>query len=62
MRQFPGIYFCFQCILLYLGQSYPEVAASVFAGNDLFRSVSSDSLSLSNDSGVKATDISGARA
>ncbi|GAA5830702.1 hypothetical protein JCM3766R1_003395 [Sporobolomyces carnicolor] len=36
---FPGIYFCFQCILLYLGQSYPEVAASVFAGNDLFRSM-----------------------
>ncbi|GAA6005591.1 hypothetical protein JCM11491_003693 [Sporobolomyces phaffii] len=36
---FPGIYFCFQCILLYLGQSYPEVAASVFAGNDLCRSM-----------------------
>ncbi|GAA5962776.1 hypothetical protein JCM3765_001513 [Sporobolomyces pararoseus] len=36
---FPGIYFCFQCILLYLGQSYPEVAASVFAGNDFCRSM-----------------------
>ncbi|GAA5936674.1 MFS transporter [Sporobolomyces koalae] len=35
---FPGIYYCFQCILLYLAQSYPSVAASVFAGNDFCRS------------------------
>ncbi|GAA6064616.1 hypothetical protein JCM10212_006570 [Sporobolomyces blumeae] len=35
---FPGIFYAFQCILLYLAQSYPSVAASVFAGNDLCRS------------------------
>ncbi|POY71076.1 hypothetical protein BMF94_5833 [Rhodotorula taiwanensis] len=35
---FPGIFFAFQCILLYLQASYPTVAASILAGNDLFRS------------------------
>lgn len=34
---FPGIFYCFQCILLYLAQVYPEQAASVFAGNDFCR-------------------------
>ncbi|GAA5964004.1 hypothetical protein JCM21900_005864 [Sporobolomyces salmonicolor] len=35
---FPGIFYIFQCILLYLAQSYPAVAASIFASNDLVRS------------------------
>ncbi|GAA5868162.1 hypothetical protein JCM1840_006163 [Sporobolomyces johnsonii] len=35
---FPGIFYIFQCILLYLAQSYPTVAASIFASNDLVRS------------------------
>ncbi|GAA5993408.1 hypothetical protein JCM10908_002653 [Rhodotorula pacifica] len=35
---FPGIFCAFQCILLYLQASYPTVAASILAGNDLFRS------------------------
>ncbi|BGP16849.1 hypothetical protein JCM10213v2_004854 [Rhodosporidiobolus nylandii] len=35
---FPGIFCCFQCILLYLQTGYPSVAASALAGNDFFRS------------------------
>lgn len=35
---FPGVFCAFQCILLYLQASYPTVAASILAGNDLFRS------------------------
>ncbi|GJN91084.1 hypothetical protein Rhopal_004100-T1 [Rhodotorula paludigena] len=35
---FPGIYVAFQCVLMYLQISYPMVAASILAGNDLFRS------------------------
>ncbi|GAA5913618.1 hypothetical protein JCM6882_001704 [Rhodosporidiobolus microsporus] len=35
---FPGIYFTFQSILLYVGSSFPSYAASIFAGNDFFRS------------------------
>lgn len=35
---FPGIFCAFQCILLYLQIAYPAQAASVLAGNDLFRS------------------------
>ncbi|KAK0438120.1 major facilitator superfamily domain-containing protein [Armillaria borealis] len=34
----PGIYLCFQSILTYVTSSYPAYAASVLAGNDLFRS------------------------
>jgi len=34
----PGIYLLFQCALVYLPLSYPEYAASIFAGNDFFRS------------------------
>ncbi|GAA5840689.1 hypothetical protein JCM11251_004182 [Rhodosporidiobolus azoricus] len=35
---FPGIYFTFQSILLYVGSSFPSYAASIFAGNNFFRS------------------------
>ncbi|KAG7444987.1 MFS general substrate transporter [Guyanagaster necrorhizus] len=34
----PGIYLSFQSILTYVTSSYPAYAASVLAGNDLFRS------------------------
>ncbi|KAK0489256.1 major facilitator superfamily domain-containing protein [Armillaria novae-zelandiae] len=34
----PGIYLCFQSILTYITSAYPAYAASVLAGNDLFRS------------------------
>ncbi|KAL8291587.1 hypothetical protein RQP46_002565 [Phenoliferia psychrophenolica] len=34
----PGIYLIFQSILLYVSMGYPRHAASIFAGNDLFRS------------------------
>ncbi|KAM0752445.1 putative caffeine resistance protein [Meredithblackwellia eburnea MCA 4105] len=34
----PGIFLLFQCILLYVSSGYPKHAASIFAGNDLFRS------------------------
>ncbi|GAA5868585.1 hypothetical protein JCM8547_003195 [Rhodosporidiobolus lusitaniae] len=34
----PGIYLTFQSILLYIAMSYPAYAASIFAGNDFFRS------------------------
>ncbi|BGP14694.1 hypothetical protein JCM10213_006226 [Rhodosporidiobolus nylandii] len=35
----PGVYLAFQTILVYISISYPKYAASVLAGNDLFRSV-----------------------
>ncbi|GAA5914478.1 MFS transporter [Sporobolomyces salmoneus] len=35
----PGIFLAFQSILVYVSLSYPKYAASVLAGNDLFRSV-----------------------
>ncbi|GAA6063232.1 hypothetical protein JCM10212_005839 [Sporobolomyces blumeae] len=35
----PGIYLAFQSIMVYISISYPKYAASVLAGNDLFRSV-----------------------
>ncbi|GAA5873184.1 hypothetical protein JCM16303_006964 [Sporobolomyces ruberrimus] len=35
----PGIFLAFQSILMYVSLSYPKYAASVLAGNDLFRSV-----------------------
>ncbi|KDE03972.1 hypothetical protein MVLG_05541 [Microbotryum lychnidis-dioicae p1A1 Lamole] len=35
----PGIFLIFQCILVYISSSYPPtLAASILAGNDLFRS------------------------
>lgn len=34
----PGIYLLFQSAIVYLPISYPKYAASIFAGNDLFRS------------------------
>ncbi len=34
----PGIYLTFQSILMYITMAYPAYAASVLAGNDLFRS------------------------
>ncbi|OJJ86670.1 uncharacterized protein ASPGLDRAFT_33565 [Aspergillus glaucus CBS 516.65] len=34
----PGFYLAFQSILNYLGESYPRYVASVFAGNNFFRS------------------------
>ncbi|KAJ3988013.1 major facilitator superfamily domain-containing protein [Lentinula detonsa] len=34
----PGIYINFQSILMYITSAYPSYAASVLAGNDLFRS------------------------
>ncbi|SGY62556.1 BQ5605_C007g04707 [Microbotryum silenes-dioicae] len=35
----PGIFLIFQCILMYVSSSYPPaLAASILAGNDLFRS------------------------
>ncbi|KAK4704006.1 MFS transporter, DHA1 family, multidrug resistance protein, partial [Phenoliferia sp. Uapishka_3] len=34
----PGIFLIFQSILLYVGMGYPRHAASIYAGNDLFRS------------------------
>lgn len=33
-----GALLLFNCVLNYLGDAYPSVAASVFASNDLFRS------------------------
>ncbi|GAA6002012.1 hypothetical protein JCM10207_003037 [Rhodosporidiobolus poonsookiae] len=35
----PGIFLAFQSVLMYISLSYPKYAASVLAGNDLFRSV-----------------------
>ncbi|GAA5967513.1 hypothetical protein JCM11641_000571 [Rhodosporidiobolus odoratus] len=35
----PGIFLAFQSIMMYISMSYPKYAASVLAGNDLFRSV-----------------------
>ncbi|GAA5958694.1 hypothetical protein JCM3765_006006 [Sporobolomyces pararoseus] len=35
----PGIFLAFQSIMMYVALSYPKYAASVLAGNDLFRSV-----------------------
>ncbi|GAA6005794.1 hypothetical protein JCM11491_004013 [Sporobolomyces phaffii] len=35
----PGIFLAFQSILVYVSLAYPKYAASVLAGNDLFRSV-----------------------
>ncbi len=35
----PGCYLLFQSVLVYLPLSYPDYAASVLAGNDLFRCV-----------------------
>lgn len=32
-------FFIFQCIFVYLPLSYPRYAASLFAGNDLFRAL-----------------------
>ncbi|GAA5824928.1 hypothetical protein JCM3770_002296, partial [Rhodotorula araucariae] len=34
----PGIFLAFQSILIYVSMSYPKYAASILAGNDLFRS------------------------
>ncbi|GJN87518.1 hypothetical protein Rhopal_000469-T1 [Rhodotorula paludigena] len=34
----PGIFLAFQSILMYVSMSYPKYAASILAGNDLFRS------------------------
>lgn len=34
----PGIFLIFQSILIYISMGYPKHAASIFAGNDLFRS------------------------
>jgi DHA1 family multidrug resistance protein-like MFS transporter len=34
----PGIFLTFQSILMYITMAYPSHAASVLAGNDLFRS------------------------
>ncbi|KAJ7147655.1 major facilitator superfamily domain-containing protein [Mycena crocata] len=34
----PGIYLIFQSIFTYISDAYPDYEASVFAGNDLFRS------------------------
>ncbi|KAF5314820.1 hypothetical protein D9619_007394 [Psilocybe cf. subviscida] len=34
----PGLFLLFQCLLVYLPSSYPKYAASILAGNDLFRS------------------------
>ncbi|GAA6040667.1 hypothetical protein JCM8097_000866 [Rhodosporidiobolus ruineniae] len=34
----PGIFYSFQSILMYVGVAYPAYAASIFAGNDFFRS------------------------
>ncbi|KAH9476585.1 Caffeine resistance protein 5 [Psilocybe cubensis] len=34
----PGLFLLFQSILVYLPSSYPKYAASILAGNDLFRS------------------------
>lgn len=34
----PGIFLIFQCILIYITMGYPKYAASLLAGNDLFRS------------------------
>jgi len=34
----PGIFLIFQSILMYITMAYPSHAASVLAGNDLFRS------------------------
>jgi DHA1 family multidrug resistance protein-like MFS transporter len=35
---FPGIFLAFQSILNYLAMIFPQYAASIFAGNDLYRS------------------------
>ncbi|ORY73242.1 putative caffeine resistance protein [Leucosporidium creatinivorum] len=35
---FPGVFIAFQVCLNYLAMIYPQYAASIFAGNDLFRS------------------------
>ncbi|ORY74280.1 putative caffeine resistance protein [Leucosporidium creatinivorum] len=34
----PGVYGLFQCIMVYVSVGYPKYAASILAGNDLFRS------------------------
>ena len=34
----PGIFLTFQSVLMYITMAYPAYAASVLAGNDLFRS------------------------
>ncbi|KAI5475408.1 MFS transporter, DHA1 family, multidrug resistance protein [Pseudohyphozyma bogoriensis] len=34
----PGVYLIFQCIILYIAQSYPKYQASILAGNAFFRS------------------------
>jgi MFS transporter, DHA1 family, multidrug resistance protein len=55
----PGIFLLFQSALVYLPMSYPQYAASLLAGNDLFRSAMAAAFPLFGRSMFKTLGIAG---
>ncbi|GAA5976516.1 hypothetical protein JCM11641_001326 [Rhodosporidiobolus odoratus] len=55
----PGIYLSFQSILMYIGIAYPAYAASIFAGNDFFRSCFAAPFPLAGDAFFRALGLGG---
>ncbi|KAK4331729.1 Fluconazole resistance protein 1 [Rhodotorula toruloides] len=53
----PGIYLAFQSIMMYVSMSYPAYAASILAGNTLFRSVFASVFPLFGEKYFKALGI-----
>ena len=53
----PKVFLLFQSCLMYCSQSYPMYAASILAGNDLFRSVMASLFPLFGDKYFRALGL-----